>query len=350
MKRAFSFGDKSIEPAVKRINEIRRIALVGAGTMGLGIAIDLLNKTDYEVVLLDVAPEALKRAKEQLSNRWRQQVARAQIREEDAKALEARTIFTQKYDDLKGADIIWEVATERSEIKAKIFEAIERIIDPESIAAVFSNTSSHTTEELAVLFRTEAFRQKFLTVHGYFPFEANRLIDVMKGKYASTQTFALGVVFADQILEKTVIALPVDHHGYLTDPIFQAMAAIISWDVRTGRDIVQLGGLWDMFTANPFTVLDQTGHMPYTESSRHMGQHLPEHDRLRVLYDRGGKHYPDWIAKLEKTGCTGVSGPARKGFYLWSDGARPRPQKVLNPDTGEYELIAEISRSDFWSY
>jgi 3-hydroxybutyryl-CoA dehydrogenase len=350
MKRAFSFGDKSIEPAVKRINEIRRIALVGAGTMGLGIAIDLLNKTNYEVVLLDVAPEALKRAKEQLSGRWRKQVARAQIREEDAKALEARTIFTQKYDDLKTADIIWEVATERSEIKAKIFETIEKTVDPESIAAVFSNTSSHTTEELAVLFRREAFREKFLTVHGYFPFEANRLIDVMKGKYASTQTFALGVVFTDQILEKTVIALPVDHHGYLTDPIFQAMGAIVSWDVRTGRDIVQLGGLWDLFTANPFTVLDQTGHMPYTESSRHMGRHLPEHDRLRVLYDRGGKHYPDWIAKLEKTGCTGVSSPARKGFYLWSDGARPRPEKVLDPDTGEYEPIAEISRSEFWSY
>jgi len=318
--------------------------------MGQGIAIDLLQKTDYDIILLDVQAEALKRAEAKLTSLWQQQVKRAQIREEDAKALKARVTYTQKYSDLTGADIIWEVATERSEIKAKIFETIEKTIDPERVAAVFSNTSSHTTGELAVLFRSEAFREKFLTVHGYFPFEANRLIDVMKGKYASSETFALGVVFADQILEKTVIALPVDHHGYITDPIFQAMAAIISWDIETGQDIVQLGGLWELFTANPFSVLDQTGHMPYTESSRHLGEALPPDDRLRSLYKRDGKYYPDWIAKLEREGSTGVNSPSGKGFYTWSEGARPKPQSVLDPASGEYVSIGQISHKDFWSY
>jgi 3-hydroxyacyl-CoA dehydrogenase/enoyl-CoA hydratase/carnithine racemase len=350
MKRAFSFGDRSLEPAVKRVNQVRCVAVIGAGTMGQGIAIDLLRKTDYDVVLLDVQAEALARAKARLTDLWQQQVRGAQIREEDAQALEARTRYTQEYSDLTDADVIWEVATERSEIKARIFETIEQTVDPERLAAVFSNTSSHTTGELAVLFRSEAFREKFLTVHGYFPFEANRLIDVMKGKYASSETFALGVVFADQILEKTVVALPVDHHGYITDPIFQAMGAIISWDVHSGQDIVQLGGLWDLFTANPFTVLDQTGHMPYTESSRHMGTALPETDRLRGLYTRDGKHYPDWIARLEKEGRTGVNSKSGQGFYAWSDGRRPKPARVLDPATGEYVPIGEISRKEFWSY
>jgi 3-hydroxyacyl-CoA dehydrogenase/enoyl-CoA hydratase/carnithine racemase len=350
MKRAFSFGDRSIEAAVRRVNEVRCVAVIGAGTMGQGIAIDLLTKTDCEVILLDVQADALKRAKEKLAALWQRQIKGAQIREEDAKALQARTKYTQDYADLAGADIIWEVATERSEIKAHIFETIEKTVDSERIAAIFSNTSSHTTGELAVLFQSQALREKFLTVHGYFPFEANRLIDVMKGKYASSETFAFGVAFADQILEKTVIALPVDHHGYITDPIFQGMGAIISWDVQTGRDITQLGGLWDLFTANPFTVLDQTGHMPYTESSRHMGQALPKTDRLRGLYLRDGKHYPDWIARLEKEGLTGVNSPSRKGFYSWSSGGRPRPEGVLDPATGEYVAIGEISRKDFWSY
>ena len=350
MKRAFSFGDRTIEPAVRRVNEVRRVAVIGAGTMGQGIAIDLLSKTDYEVILLDVRAEALQQAEERLNGLWRRQVKGAQLRAEDAQALEARAKYTQSYDDLAGADIIWEVATERSEIKAGIFETIEQTADPEHLAAVFSNTSSHTTGELAVLFKSEAFREKFLTVHGYFPFEANRLIDVMKGKYASNETFAFGVVFADQILEKTVIALPVDHHGYITDPIFQGMGAIISWDVKTGQDMVQLGGLWDLFTANPFTVLDQTGHMPYTESSRHMGQALPENDRLRVLYDRDGKHYPDWIARLEKEDFTGVNSATRKGFYAWSNDKRPKPEQVLDPSTGNYVPIGEISRKEYWSY
>ncbi len=350
MKRAFAFGDRSVEPAVKRVNEVRCVAIIGAGTMGQGIAIDLLNKTDYEVILLDVQTEALQRAEARLTGLWQQQVKRAQIREQDAQALVARTKYTEQYGDLSAADIIWEVATERIDVKAKIFQTIEKTVDPERIAAVFSNTSSHTTAELAVLFKSEAFREKFLTVHGYFPFEANRLIDVMKGKHASNETLAFGVIFADQVLEKTVVALPVDHHGYITDPIFQAMAAIISWDVRTGQDIVELGALWDLFTANPFTVLDQTGHMPYTESSRHMGQALPETDRLRGLYNRDGKHYPDWIAGLEKGGSTGVNAPARRGFYAWSKDGRPKPERVFDPATGDYVSIGEISRKEFWSY
>lgn len=350
MKRAFSFGDKSIEPAVKRVNEVRCVAVIGAGTMGQGIAIDLLRKTDCQVVLLDVQAEALQRARTRLAGMWQEQVAGNRIRPEDAKSFESRTRYTQSYDDLRDADIIWEVATERGEIKARIFQTIEKTVDPERLAAVFSNTSSHTTAELAVLFKSAVFREKLLTVHGYFPFEANRLIDVMKGKYASNETFAFGQVFADQILEKTVIALPVDHHGYITDPIFQAMGAILSWDVRTGQDIVQLGGLWELFTANPFSVLDQTGHMPYTESSRHLGEALPETDRFRNLYQRNGRAYPEWIAKLEKAGTIGVNSPSRKGFYAWSDREPPRPIAVLDPATGEYVPIREISRKDFWSY
>ena len=349
MQRAFFFGDKSINAAAGRINAIRRVAVIGAGVMGQGIAVDLLRKTDFQVVLLDIQSAALDRAKNRLADLWAGDVRRGQIREEDAEKLTARTSYTQRYEDLADADIIWEVATERLEIKAKIFETIEKSVDPHRIAAIFSNTSSHTTGELAVLFKAAAFREKFLTVHGYFPFEANRLIDVMKGKYASTETFALGVTFADQVLEKTAIALPVDHHGYITDPIFQGMGAIVSWDIRTSQDITDLGGLWEMFTANPFSVLDQTGHMPYTESSRHFGEALPANDRLRSIYKRDGKHYPDWIGKLETDGAIGVNGPDRKGFYAWSDGSRPRPEGILDPASGEYVPITEISRKDYWS-
>lgn len=350
MKRAFSFGDKSLEPAVRRINEIRCVAVIGAGTMGQGIVIDLLQKTGYEVLLLDVKEEALDFARGRFEDLWKLGVAESRMREEDAEAYTARVTYTQSYDGLGKADIIWEVATERSEVKAHIFRSIESAADPAHIAAIFSNTSSHTTEELAELFASEAFREKFLTVHGYFPFEANRLIDVMKGKYASDATFRIGTVFAEQILEKTVIALPVDHHGYITDPIFQAMGAIVSWDVKNAQDIVERGGLWDLFTANPFVVLDQTGHMPYTESSRHLGTALPETDRLRGLYQRDGAFYPEWIARLERNGDTGVNSKDRRGFHAWSDDPRPRPTAVLEPESGKYVPIGDISRKEYWSY
>jgi len=350
MKRAFSFGDKSIEGAVRRVNELRCVAVIGGGTMGQGIVIDLLKKTDCDVVLLDVADQALAAAKDRLSKMWQRDVGASRMREEDARAYESRVTYSKDYDELKRADIVWEVATERGDIKASIFGLIEKTVDPSSLAAIFSNTSSHTTAELAELFKSEAFREKFLTVHGYFPFEANRLIDVMKGKYASQETFNFGVVFADQILEKTVIALPIDHHGYITDPIFQGMGAIVSWDIRCAQDILERGGLWELFTANPFFVLDQTGHMPYTESSRHLGEALPKTDRLRGLYKRGEKYYPDWIARLEKEKQIGVNSPEKRGFYAWGGEGRPKPTGVLDPATGTYVPIAEISRKDYWSF
>lgn len=350
MKKAFSFGDRSIQTAVARVNDLRRVAVIGAGAMGQGIVEDLLKKTDYALTVLDVSPEALQRCKETLARQWKRQVSAFQLRKEDAESFASRITYIHDYSGLGDADIIWEVATERGEIKAAIFQAIEENVDADRVAAVFSNTSSHTTEELAVFFNSEAFREKFLTVHGYFPFASNRLMDVMKGKYASNETFALGVVFADQILEKTVITLPIDHHGYITDPIFQAMAAIISWDVQTSREIIELGGLWELFTANPFRVLDQTGHMPYTESSRHLGDALPQNDRLRSLYQRDGKYYPEWIANLETAGAAGIASESRRGFFTWSEGDRPRPESVLDPSSGEYVEIREISRKDFWSY
>ena len=100
MKRAFAFGDKSIEAATVRVNEIRSVAVIGAGTMGQGIAIDLLQKTDYEVILLDVATDALDRARKRLDKQWERQVKGSQIRKEDAKALQKRTKYTQEYKDL----------------------------------------------------------------------------------------------------------------------------------------------------------------------------------------------------------------------------------------------------------
>lgn len=348
MKKAFIFGNKTVDEAVMRVNSLQKIAVIGAGTMGQGIAIDLLRRTECEVILLDVSKDALDTAISRLEKGWARDVKNAMIRQEDADAFRGRVSCTDSYDGLSDCDVIWEVATEDANIKAKIFASIEAIADGERIAAIFSNTSSHTTEELAALFTKASFREKFLTVHGYFPFEGNRLIDVMKGKYASMETFRFGVVFADQILEKKVIALEVDHHGYLTDPIFQGMAAILSWDVMTGDDIVELGGLWELFTANPFSVLDHTGHMPYTESSKHLGQALPEDDRLRSLYLREGLHYPSWIAELEVSGNTGANSKDRKGFYELDE--KKKPIGVYNPKNGKYVPICKVSRDEYWSY
>ncbi|MCF6341662.1 MAG: 3-hydroxyacyl-CoA dehydrogenase NAD-binding domain-containing protein [Bacteroidales bacterium] len=350
MGTCFSYGNKLIQRTAKKLNSISNIVIIGSGTMGSGIGIDLLNKTKYNITFIDISEAALKRAKEDIKDYFEGMVAGGRLYEGHLDDTLKRVTYSSKFTALKDAEIIWEVATERIDVKKSIFGQIEKNADTNKLLFVFSNTSSHTTSELADLFNDAFLKEKFLTGHGYFPFHANRLFDVMKGRYASEDTFLTGIAFAEQILEKKVIALRKDHHGYIADPIFEGMAAIISWDVKTGQDIVELPQVFAMLTANPFQVLDLTGHMPYTECAKHMGNDLPGHDRLKGVYTFDNRRYPQWIEDLEKSKRAGINSPDKEGFFKWEGKKnREKPVKVYNPATKDYVDIQPIHADDYWS-
>lgn len=350
MGMCFSYGNRLLGRQVARLNSVRNIALIGAGTMGIGIGIDLLNKTDYGITFIDIADAALERAKKEITAYADGMVAGGRMLPDERDAYLGRMRYTADFATLHEAQIVWEIATERLDIKKSIFAQIEKHVNLDELVFVFSNTSSHTTEELAVLFNDRFLRDRFLTGHGYFPFHLNRLFDVMKGKYASEETFIAGVAFAEQVLEKKSIALVNDHHGYIADPIFQGMGAIVSWDIKTGQDIIDRASVFALITTNPLQVLDRTGHMPYTESGHHLGAALPADDRLRSIYNQDGRHYPQWIEDLEKAGRIGISSKAKEGFFKWEgrDG-REKPTKVYEPSTGEYVAYTEPDAAEYYS-
>jgi 3-hydroxyacyl-CoA dehydrogenase/enoyl-CoA hydratase/carnithine racemase len=350
MGTVFSYGNKLLQKEVARLQNIKKIAVIGSGTMGIGIGIDILNKTGVDIIFVDVADRALKRAKKDIEGYCLGLVEGGRMLEEQTAQYLRRVTYTKDFSKLALAEVIWEVATEKIETKKVIFENIEKYTDLKKLVFIFSNTSSHTTGELAILFKDMYLRDKFLTGHGYYPFHANRLFDVMKGKYASEETFIAGVAFAEQILEKKVIALRNDHHGYVGDPIFQGMCAIISWDIKSGQDLVELPQVFELLTANPFQVLDRTGHMPYTESAKHMGKLLPSHDRMKSLYNQDGRHYPEWIKDLEKSGRTGINTKEKEGIFRWSGPENSeKPVGVYDPVTKSYVTIGEINHAEYWS-
>ncbi len=350
MGTCFSFGNKLLQKEISKLNSVKKIAVIGSGTMGIGIGIDIINKTNYNVVFIDVADKSLERAKNDIKNYFSSMAKSGRLFHEHLAPTLNRVEYTKDFKTLKNCEIIWEAATERLDIKKSIFENIEKYSDPDKLIFVFSNTSSHTTEELAVLFNDNFLRNKFLTGHGYFPFHANRLFDVMKGKFATEESFIAGVAFAEQILEKKVIALRNDHHGYIADPIFEGMGAIISWDIKTGQDIVELPQVFEILTANPFKVLDLTGHMPYTECAKHLGKALPETDRLRIVYNQKKRNYPTWIEDLEKSGKIGINSAEKEGFFKWEGTPnREKNVKVYDPSTKKYVDIKEIDYNEYWS-
>ena len=346
----FHYGNQVLKSQLPFLSGIKNVALIGSGTMGIGIAIDLLNKSAFHLTFIDISEKALERAKAEIQEYFSAQAQAGRILQEDVAAITGRVTYTSEYAALGNAEVIWEIATERIDIKQSIFSLIEKHADRKKLGLIFSNTSSHTTGELAILFKDEAMRSIFLTGHGYFPFHANRLFDVMKGPYATDETFVRGVAFAEQILEKKVIALRADHHGYITDPIFQAMGAIVSWDVQTAQDLIELPLVFAILTANPFNVLDRTGHMPFTESAKHLGATLPPTDRLRSLYDQQGLRYPAWIGLLESSGRIGLASREGVGFFAWEGTKnKEKPVRAFDPRTSEYSDITEIDWNAFRS-
>lgn len=351
MGTCFSYGNKILQKEISKLNSVKKIALIGSGTMGIGIGIDILNKTNYKVVFIDVADKSLERGKKDIGDYFDSLFKGGRILKTQRDEFIGRVEYTKDFSVLSNAEIIWEVATEKIEIKKSIFQNIEKYADQSKLIFVFSNTSSHTTEELAILFNDRMLRDKFLTGHGYFPFHVNRLFDVMKGKYACEDAYVAGVAFAEQILEKKVIALRNDHHGYVADPIFEGMGAIISWDIKTGQDLVELPQVFGLLTANPFQVLDRTGHMPYTESALHLGKALPADDRLRVVYNQENRNYPQWIEDLEKSGRIGIYTAEKEGFFKWEGKEnREKPVKVYDPSSKSYVDIKEIDHKEYWSF
>jgi len=113
---------------------------------------------------------------------------------------------------------------------------------------------------------------------------------------------------------------------------------------------VELPQVFAALTANPFQVLDLTGHMPYTECAKHMGNDLPEHDRLKGVYTFENRRYPRWIEDLEKSNRTGINSPEKAGFFKWEGKKnRERPVKVYDPATKDYVDIQPVNADEFWS-
>ena len=126
--------------------DIRRVGVIGAGTMGNGIA-HVLARGGYDVVLCDVEERFLERALETIGNNLEREVAKNKITADDKTSALRRIQAVTDRSKLAECDFVVEAATEKFEIKAEIFRDLDRLTRPEIILA--SNTSSISITRLA---------------------------------------------------------------------------------------------------------------------------------------------------------------------------------------------------------
>src|SRR5205085_9946006 len=163
--------------------DIKRVGVVGAGTMGNGIA-HVFARSGYEVVLCDVEQKILDRALATISANLDREAAKNKITAEQKTAALHRIKSSVKRDDLSACDFIVEAASEKFEIKAELFRELDRICRPEVILA--SNTSSISITKLAAVTRRA---QEVIGMHFFNPVPMMKLVEVVRGLATSDATF-----------------------------------------------------------------------------------------------------------------------------------------------------------------
>ncbi len=164
---------------------IRSVGVVGAGQMGNGIA-HVMALSGYDVLLNDISAEALEKAVALIEKNMARQVSRNKITEEAMQAALGHIKTTQSLPELGQTDLVIEAATEREEVKHKIFETLLPHLEPHTILT--SNTSSISITRLAS--RTDR-PEKFMGFHFMNPVPVMQLVELIRGIATDAPTYDL---------------------------------------------------------------------------------------------------------------------------------------------------------------
>ncbi|MBP6736713.1 MAG: 3-hydroxybutyryl-CoA dehydrogenase [Rhodobacteraceae bacterium] len=163
--------------------DIRSVGIVGAGQMGNGIA-HVFSLAGYEVLLNDISAEGLTKALDTIEKNMARQVSRGKITAEEKAAAQGRIRTTLSLADLGATDLVIEAATEREDVKNKIFEALLPHLGPNTILT--SNTSSISITRLAS--RTDR-PEKFMGFHFMNPVPVMQLVELIRGIATDAETY-----------------------------------------------------------------------------------------------------------------------------------------------------------------
>lgn len=234
---------------------IQRVGVVGAGTMGSGIA-HVFARRGYSVVLCDLDQRFLDRAAQTIEKNLEREVAKNRIAASDKSAALQRITTVLQRNELRACDFIVEAATEKFDIKAEIFRDLDKLCPPEVILA--SNTSSISITKLGTL---TARPGKVIGMHFFNPVPVMKLVEVIRGLATSTETFTTVRELALK-LEKTPIEVN-DAPGFVSNRVLmpllnEAMYAVME-GVATPEAVDEVFKLGMAHPMGPLTLADFIG-------------------------------------------------------------------------------------------
>jgi len=240
---------------VARIMNIQRVGVIGAGTMGSGIA-HIFARAGYSVVLCDVEQRFLNRGLEAIIKNLDREVTKDKISAEDKESTLRRIDPVTDRAKLAECDFIVEAATEKIDIKTEIFRDLDRVARPDVILA--SNTSSISITKLAALTKRP---EKVIGMHFFNPVPVMKLVEVIRGLATSPETFAAVRELAVK-LDKTPVEVN-DAPGFVSNRVLmpllnEAMSAVME-GVATAEAVDEVFKLGMAHPMGPLTLADFIG-------------------------------------------------------------------------------------------
>ena len=236
--------------------ELNKIAVMGAGMMGTGIA-QVVAMGGYPVSVRDIASDLLDKSKARIEKKLKELLEKGRLSEQDAKDISSRMKFTE---DLKAAvvdaDLVIEAVPEDLELKRKVFAELERMAKPSAILA--SNTSELSISSLASSTRRP---KQVIGTHWFFPPQVMKLIEVIITPETSGETLETTVTFCKKIGKETVICK--DAQGFITSRAISALVAecmrIYEEGIASIEDIDKAMRLGFNHPMGPFQLMDMSG-------------------------------------------------------------------------------------------
>ncbi len=234
---------------------IRKVGVIGAGTMGNGIA-HVFARSGYEVVLCEVAQRFLDQGITTIRKNLQREVDKNKITQEESNAAIGRIQGVLNRNALAECDFVIEAATEKFEIKSEIFRDIDRICRPEVILS--TNTSSISITKIAALTRRP---DKVIGMHFFNPVPVMKLVEVIRGLATNDETFQAVKEIAEK-LGKTPVEVN-DAPGFVSNrvlmPLLNEAIYAVMEGVATPAAVDEVFKLGMAHPMGPLTLADFIG-------------------------------------------------------------------------------------------
>ena len=236
--------------------EIKKLGVVGAGTMGNGIA-QVAAQIGCEVVMRDIEDSFVERGIKSIDRFLSKSVEKGKLQAEEKQKIMGRIKGTTKMSDLKDADFVVEAVIEDLDLKKSVFKELDGLCRPEVILS--SNTSSMSITEIAA---ATGRPDKVCGMHFFNPVPLMRLVEIIRGYATTDQTMATATELAKK-MGKVTVEVKKDSPGFIVNrimiPHMLEAIKIVEEGIASIEDvdIAVKNGL--NYPMGPFELMDLTG-------------------------------------------------------------------------------------------